>query len=89
MNPDPLSTNSRPMQYQDALIVATVITILMVSVSFFTTHSYDMLAEDPDRYVYDLVVLVLQTWIASFAGLTGLTVYAKRQEAGDEGRTWS
>jgi len=81
MNPDPLATNSRPMKYTDAVIVATVLTILMISTAFLPAHSYDMLVAEPDRYFYDLMVFALQNWTTTFCGLTGLIVYAKKREA--------
>ena len=85
MNPDPLSTNDRPMQYRDALFVATVITVLFVSTAFLPAHTYEGLVEDPNRYLYDLGTYCLQTWITSFCGLTGLIIYAKRQKSSDDG----
>ena len=81
MNPDPLSTNARPMQYRDALIVATVLMVLLTATTFIPSHSYDVLVEDPARYCYDLITFLLQAWITSFCGLTGLIVYVKRKES--------
>ena len=84
MNPDPLSTNERPMQYQDALVVATVLMVLLTATTFVPSHSYDTLAEDPGRYCYDLLTFLLQAWITSFCGLTGLIVYVKRKEPAEK-----
>lgn len=84
MNPDPLSTNDRPMQYRDAIYVASFLTLLMVATTFLPSHTYDVLNADPQRYGYDLAVFFLQTWITSFCGLTGLIVYVKRQSSSDE-----
>lgn len=77
MNPDPLSTNDRPMEYRDAVYVATILMILLTATTFMPAHTYDMLNEDPTRYAYDLFVFLLQSWITSFCGLTGLIVYVK------------
>lgn len=84
MNPDPLSTNDRPMQYRDALYVASVITLLMFATTFLPAHTYDVLNADPQRYGYDLVVFLLQAWITSFCGLTGLIVYVTTKKTRDE-----
>lgn len=81
MNPDPFATNNRPMQYRDAVYVATILMILLTTVTFLPAHPYDMLAADPTRYSYDLVVFLLQSWITSFCTLTGLIVYAQTKEA--------
>jgi len=83
MNPDPLATNSRPMQYRDAISVATVLMLLLTATTFLPAHTYDVLSEDPTRYAYDLITFLLQAWITSFCGLTGLIVYVKRQESSD------
>lgn len=69
------------MQYQDALIVATVLTLLMTATVFLPAHPYETLEADAGRYCYDLAAFVLQSWITSFAALTGLTVYAKSKQA--------
>jgi len=71
------------MQYRDAITVATVLMLLLTATTFLPAHTYDMLNEDPTRYTYDLAVFLLQAWITSFCGLTGLIVYVKRQEASD------
>jgi len=84
MNPDPLANNSRPMQYRDAITVATVLMVLLTATTFLPSHTYDMLNEDPTRYTYDLATFLLQSWITSFAGLTGLIVYVQRKEASDD-----
>lgn len=81
MNPDPLSTNEKPMQYRDALYVATVLMILLTATTFLPAHTYEMLNEDPARYVYELAVFLLQSWITSFCGLTGLIVYVQTKAA--------
>jgi len=83
VNPDPLANNNRPMQYRDAITVATVLMLLLTATTFLPAHTYDMFNEDPTRYTYDLIVFLLQAWITSFCGLTGLIVYVKRQESGD------
>lgn len=80
MNPDPLSTNARPMKYQDALVVATVLMLLLTATTFIPSHPYDAIVDDPARYAYDLITFLLQAWITSFCGLTGLIVYVKRKE---------
>lgn len=81
MNPDPLSTNNKPMQYRDAVYVATVLMILMVATTFLPSHSYDMLSADSQRYLYELTTFCLQSWITSYAGLTGLIVYVQTKKA--------
>ena len=81
MNPDPLSTNDRPMQYRDAIYVATVLMILLTATTFMPAHNYDKLSEDPQRYAYELCVFLLQSWITSFCGLTGLIVYVQTKQA--------
>lgn len=81
MNPDPLSTNARPMQYQDALVVATVLMILLTCTTFIPSHPYETIVDEPARYAYDLITFLLQAWITSFCGLTGLIVYVKRKES--------
>ena len=80
MNPDPLSTNEKPMQYRDALIVATVLMILLTCTTFIPAHPYEAIVDDPARYAYDLITFLLQAWITSFCGLTGLIVYVKHKE---------
>ena len=80
MNPDPLSTNEKPMQYRDALVVATVLMVLLVCTTFMPAHPYESIAEDPARYTYDLITFCLQAWITSFCGLTGLIVYVKTKQ---------
>lgn len=80
MNPDPLSTNDKPMQYRDAIVVATVLMILLTCTIFIPTHPYESIVEEPQRYAYDLITFLLQAWITSFCGLTGLTVYAKTKQ---------
>jgi len=83
MNPDPLSTNDKPMSYRDALIVATILTLVSVATVFMPTHGYDVYLIDPERFVWDLAGFVFCSWITTFASLTGLTFYAKRQSSGD------
>lgn len=83
MNPDPLSTNNRPMQYRDSVYVATILMVLLTATTFMPAHTYDMLQEDPERYAYDLFTFLLQSWITSFCGLTGLIVYVKHKESSD------
>jgi len=68
------------MQYQDALVVATVLMLLLTATTFVPSHPYEALEEDPKRYCYDLLTFLLQAWITSFCGLTGLIVYVKRKE---------
>jgi len=71
------------MQYRDALYVASILTILMVATTFLPAHTYDMLQEDAERYGYDLTVFLLQAWITSFCGLTGLIVYTSKKKNGE------
>jgi hypothetical protein len=71
------------MVFRDAAIVATVVMILLLIGQFFPAHNYDVLIADPARYAYDLFVSVLGYWFSTFAGLTGLSMYAKSRDAGD------
>lgn len=80
MNPDPLSTNTRPMKYSDAAIVATILMLCTAATVFMPQHGYEVYVEDPDRFTFELAQFLFSTWITTFAALTGLTIYAKRQE---------
>jgi len=66
------------MQYRDALTVATVLMVLLTMTTFVPAHPYEALEEDPQRYCYDLITFLMQAWITSFCGLTGLIVYVQR-----------
>jgi hypothetical protein len=83
MNPNPLSTNSTPMNFRDAAIVATVIMFVFLSATFFPSHSYDSLCADPARYAYELLTSMLAYWIGTFASVTGLMAYAQKKNSGD------
>jgi len=83
MNPDPLSTNEKPMSYRDAAIVATILMIATAATVFMPTHGYDVLIRDPQRFAYDLFNFLWTTWITIFVFLTGLTKYAQSQKSGD------
>lgn len=83
MNPDPLSTNDRPMSYQDAAIVATVLMVSLTAAVFMPTHGYEVYVSDPDRFFFELGEFLFSSWITSFMSLTGLTYYAKRQAASE------
>jgi len=84
MNPDPLSTNDKPMSYRDAAIVATILMIAMTCAVFMPTHGYDVLINDPPRFAFDLIVFIASSWVTQFMVLTGLTVYAKRGTSGED-----
>ena len=83
MNPNPLSTNSAPMAFKDAAIVAAVLTIFLLATAFFPGHSYDALRADPARWIYELLTSALTYWITTFAAQTGLMAYASRVQSGD------
>jgi len=83
MNPDPLSTNDKPMSYRDAAIVATILMFSLAAGAFMPTHGYDVLISDPPRFAYDLFMFLWTTWITTFVSLTGLTYLAKRSQSGD------
>jgi len=83
MNPDPLSTNNKPMQYRDAVYVATILMVLMVATTFVPAHPYDTALSDFSRYVYDLLTFMLTSWITTFCTLTGLMAYVKSRESGE------
>jgi len=83
MNPDPLSTNDRPMSYRDAAIVATVLMIATAFTVYMPTHGYDVYVGDPDRFLFDLVAFLGSSWVTVFVSLTGLTAYAKRQASSE------
>lgn len=83
MNPDPLSTNEKPMSYRDAAIVALFLMVATTCAVFMPTHGYDVLINDPPRFAFDLAVFVISSWITQFVVLTGLTYYAKSQSSGD------
>jgi len=88
MNPDPLSTNDRPMSYRDAAIVATVLMIATAFTVYMPLHGYDVYVRDPDRFMFDLVVYLGSLWITVFMSLTGLTAYAKRQASSEGSGGW-
>lgn len=83
MNPDPLSTNEKPMSYRDAAIVATILMIATAATAFMPTHGYEVMIIDPPRFAYDLFVFLWTSWITTFVALTGLTYYAKRSRSGE------
>lgn len=78
MNPDPLSTNDHPMNCKDALIVALIIALSVTFTVFMPTHGYDIMAADPPRFIYDLVVFLGAAFLTNFGILSGLTMYATR-----------
>lgn len=83
MNPDPLSTNDKPMSYRDAAIVATILMLFTTGTAFMPLHGYDVYLSDPPRFCWDLINFLWITWITIFGSLTGLTAYAKHQASGD------
>jgi len=83
MNPDPLSTNEKPMTYRDAAVVATIIMFATAAFVFMPTHGYDIYVSDPERFAYELFNFLWTTWITTFVSLTGLTYLAKRQASGE------
>jgi len=83
MNPDPLSTDNKPMSYRDAATVATILMLVSAFSVFMPTHGYDVCIHDPPRFLWDLVVFIFSSWVTYFVCLTGLTIYAKRQESGE------
>ena len=83
MNPDPLSTNEKPMSYRDAAIVATILMLVSAATVFMPTHGYDVYLNDPQRFGWDLCVFLFSSWITQFVVLTGLTYYAKSKSSGD------
>jgi hypothetical protein len=87
MNPDPLSTNDKPMSYRDAAIVATILMLATAGAVFMPTHGYDVMISDPSRFAYDLFNYLWISWITIFVSLTGLTAYAKRQASSDAGES--
>lgn len=83
MNPDPLSTNDRPMSYQDAAIVATILMVATAFAVYMPTHGYDVYVRDRERFIFDLVTFLGSSWITIFMALTGLTAYAKHQASSE------
>lgn len=83
MNPDPLSTNDRPMSYRDAAIVATILMIATAFAVYMPTHGYDTYVRDRERFTFDLVVFLGSSWFTIFISLTGLTAYAKYQASSE------
>jgi hypothetical protein len=83
MNPDPLSTNEKPMSYRDAAIVATILMLVSAATVFMPTHGYDVYVSDPPRFGYELFAFLFSSWITYFVSLTGLTYYAKSKSSGD------
>lgn len=83
MNPDPLSTNDKPMSYRDAAIVATVLMLFLAATTFMPLHGYDVYMRDPPRFAWDLLNFLWLSWITMFVSLTGLTKYAKSKSSGD------
>jgi hypothetical protein len=79
MNPNPLSTNSEPMHFKDAAVVATVITLALLASVFYPAHSYDVFRADPYRFVWDFGVFIFGAWITEFGALTGLMAYSTYQ----------
>lgn len=78
MNPDPLSTNDHPMNYKDALIVALIIAISVTFTVFMPTHGYDIMAAEPPRFIWDLIVFFVTAFLTNFGILAGLTMYTIR-----------
>jgi len=83
MNPDPLSTNEKPMSYRDAAIVATILMFATAATVFMPTHGYEVMISDPPRFAYDFFMFLWASWITTFVSLTGLTYYAKRSRSGE------
>jgi len=83
MNPDPFSTNEKPMSYRDAAIVAIILTVSLTGTVFMPVHGYDVYLNDPPRFWWDLFNFLWITYITVFVSLTGLTKYAKSQSSGD------
>ena len=87
MNPNPLSTNSEPMHFKDAAIVASVITLALLASVFYPAHSYDVFRADPWRFFWDFGIFIFGAWITEFGSLTGIMAYVKYAKSGDEERS--
>jgi hypothetical protein len=83
MNPNPLSTNSKPMHFKDAAIVATVLTLALLASVFYPAHNYDVFRADPWRFLWDFCVFCFGAWITEFGALTGLMAYTKYTSPSD------
>lgn len=81
MNPDPFSTNDRPMSYKDAITVATILLLVTVFTVFLPTHGYAVYVENPEQFLFELVAFIGAQWTTVFASMLGLTAYAKYQES--------
>lgn len=81
MNPNPLSTNSEPMHFRDAAVVATVVTLVLLGAVFYPAHTYDIFKADPGRFLWDFGQFLFSTWIAEFGSLTGLMAYVRYSRA--------
>ena len=80
MNPNPISTNSEPMKFKDAGIVATVLMLVSLATLFLPTHDYAIVMSDFSKYAYDLVVFLFSSWVTYFGSLTGLMLYTRKTE---------
>lgn len=80
MNPNPISTNSEPMKFKDAGIVATVLMLVSMATLFLPAHDYNVFLADMQKYLFDLGTFVFSSWITFFGSLTGLMAYARRTE---------
>jgi len=83
MNPDPLSTNEKPMSYRDAAIVATILMMFLAATAFMPVHGYEVYLSDPQRFYWDLFNFLWISWITIFVSLTGLMKYATSKSSGD------
>ena len=78
MNPNALSTNSEPMKFRDAGVVATVLMLVSLATLFLPTHDYNVVMSDFSKYAYDLAVFVFSSWVTYFGSLTGLMLYTRK-----------
>jgi hypothetical protein len=75
-----METNSEPMKFEDAGIVATVLMLVSLATLFLPAHDYNVFLLDAQKYLFDLGTFIFSSWITFFGSLTGLMAYTRRTE---------
>ena len=70
-----------PMSFKDAAVVALVIAAVTAALGFFDPWTYDMIVEEPGRFMFELFKDVIKTAAATFISLAGLSQLVEKARA--------